>query len=135
MLHPAGKILLVPRYTRSMLRRNPNTLFVFGDNVARVGYGGQAAEARGEPNSVGIVTKLSPSKFFSDADFDIARPLVVKAFNRLGMHLQAGLNVVWPKDGVGTGLAQLPERAPEIWQGIEACREYLFLYADSVITE
>jgi hypothetical protein len=121
-----GSIRIVSRYTRLMIRRNPTILFVFGDNLARVGLGGQAAEARGEPNSVGIPTKSSPSVYFSDDMFDNARPAVVQAFNRLAMHLVSGGTIVWPADGVGTGLARLEEMAPEIHAGIERCREFLF---------
>lgn len=131
----SGKILVVNRYSRDMLRRNPKTLFVFGDNLARVGFGGQAAEARGEPNAVGIVTKLSPSKFLSDNDFEIVKGPIVQAFIRLATHVTAGGNIVWPADGVGTGLARLDQTAPSIFEGIEKCREHLFKYASSVIRE
>ncbi|KKL05458.1 hypothetical protein LCGC14_2605850, partial [marine sediment metagenome] len=47
--------------TRQMLRDEPDTLFVFGDNMQRRGLGGQAFAMRGEPNAVGIPTKIFPS--------------------------------------------------------------------------
>jgi hypothetical protein len=119
-------ITLVHRYTREMIQRNPNTLFVFGDNYARVGFGGQAQAARGEPNAVGIVTKMSPSRYCSDEDWDAVKPLIVRAFAKLAAHLEKGGNIVWPVDGVGTGLARLEEHAPEIASAIERCRLYLF---------
>lgn len=130
-----GKIQIIKRYTRDQIRRNPDSLFVFGDNLARAGYGGQAAEARGEPNSVGIPTKLSPGAFMSDLNWDIAKPPIVQAFSRLANHLSEGKTVVWPADGVGTGLAALPQVAPEIFEAIERCRETLFTMASSIETQ
>ncbi len=130
-----GNVILVKRYTRAMIQRNPDVLFVFGDNLARRGFGGQAAEARGEPNSVGIVTKMSPSRYLSDDNWLDVRDPIVEAFNRLRNHLVNGGTVVWPQDGVGTGLAELPTRAPLLDLAIEGCREYLFSFATSVTTQ
>ena len=56
--------------TRDMLRSEPRKIFLFGDNLARWGLGGQAKEMRGEPNAHGITTKRFPGidhkDFFSD---------------------------------------------------------------------
>lgn len=128
-----GRIHVVPIYRRETLRSQPNVLFVFGDNLARVGYGGQAKEARGEPNSVGIPTKISPSDYLTDADFYLVKEPIVKAFVLLGIHLRSGKDIVWPKDGVGTGLARLPELAPQIFEAIERCKEGLFSMANEII--
>ena len=57
-----GTITFQERITRADLRANPDTLYVFGDNMRRRGMGGQAAEMRGEPNAVGIPTKWRPSR-------------------------------------------------------------------------
>lgn len=115
--------------TRDMLRAEPGTLFVFGDNLLRVGLGGQAKEMRGEPNAVGIPTKKAPRNsddaFFSDEDFDTVKPELDAAFAVLEQHLSAGGRVVWPSDGVGTGFAALPSRAPAIWSYLEQRRTAL----------
>lgn len=129
---PRGNIVIVHRYNRAMIQRNPNTLFVFGDNLARRGFGGQAAEARGEPNVVGIVTKMSPSRYLTDDDVDAVRDAIVQAFHKLRNHLLAGGRVAWPADGVGTGLADLQNRAPLIALAIEGCRQHLFDFAGEV---
>lgn len=109
---------------RQMLKDNPNTLYVFGDNMIEQGYGGQAKEMRGEQNAVGIPTKnypgIKPQDYFSDDDFAIASAKIAKAFSLLFCHARGGGQIVWPFDGIGTGLAQLPERSPKIWQFIEA---------------
>lgn len=39
---------------RQDLKSNPNTQYLFGDNLKRSGFGGQAKEMRGEPNAIGI---------------------------------------------------------------------------------
>ena len=112
--------------TRKMLRDFPNTLFVFGDNMIARGLGGQAKEMRGEPNAVGIPTKIMPgmsyADFFRDEDYERAKPKIDAAFVRLFAHVAQGGDVVWPEDGIGTGLAELPKRAPRIWKLIEENR-------------
>lgn len=105
--------------TRSMLRDRPDDLFAFGDNLLRKGYGGQAKEMRGMPNAVGIPTKRMPGvreiDYFTDDDMAIANGPIRRAFDRLRGHMDAGGGVVWPEDGIGTGLADLPRRAPQIY--------------------
>lgn len=121
------------RYDRQTIKAMPQTLFVFGDNMARVGYGGQAASARGEPNTVGIPTKLHPAIYMSDEYFYDAKKQIVEAFVVLAQHLHQGKDIVWPMDGVGTGLARLPETAPQIFAAIERCKEGLFSMANEII--
>ncbi len=106
--------------TRRMLQVEPDALFVFGDNIERRGYGGQAREMRGEPNAVGIPTKAWPSmtegSFFTDSDLDLWLQESAPHRDRLLEHRG---KIVWPADGIGTGLAELQKRAPSIWQAIE----------------
>jgi hypothetical protein len=45
--------------TKEFLDNNPNAIFVFGDNLRRVGYGGAAA-LRDHPQTYGFITKRSP---------------------------------------------------------------------------
>jgi hypothetical protein len=112
--------------TREEMRLEPETLFVFGDNLERKGYEGQAAQMRGEPNAVGIPTKRLPSKkpeaYFSDADFDEVLEHLLFADFTLVDHLNKGGTVVWPEDGIGTGFAKLQKKAPKIWKKIEMMR-------------
>lgn len=132
----SGHVIIIDRYTRSLIKANPTTLFVFGDNLARVGFGGQAAEARGCPNAVGIPTKISPSEYIFDdmveADLDRFKIPIIQAFVILRQHLRSGGNIVWPKDGVGTGLARLPTTAPRLHKAIEGCKELVFADASSI---
>ena len=114
-------------------KANPTWLYVFGDNMARAGRAGQAI-IRDEPNAVGIPTKHAPSTadraYFEDADLQpkwahLDKPSPVKiaidaAFAKLAAHLEADGTVIFPADGVGTGMAQLQTRAPAILNYINA---------------
>jgi hypothetical protein len=102
--------------TRAMLRAEPEARFVFGDNVDRIGRGGQAAHMRGELNAIGVATKWAPENveraFFDDSYpcfYHLARDL-----NKVEWEVWDGRTVYLPKAGLGTGLAQLPERAPKL---------------------
>lgn len=102
---------------RSDLQNNPDVLYLFGDNLQRRGYGGQAKEMRGEPNAVGIATKnapgMKPGDFFSDEDITL-RYRIDDDLAPAYQHLRKGGLLVIPEDGLGTGLSQLPTRAPEL---------------------
>lgn len=109
--------------TRKNVRDQPSVLFVFGDNMQRRGLAGQAKAMRGEPNAIGVPTKWAPDtrqeSYFSDDDFEDVRPSIDAVFNRLRREIERGLDVVIPADGLGTGLADLPARAPRIHSYIE----------------
>jgi hypothetical protein len=100
--------------TAQMLMGEPETIFVFGDNLARWGKGGQAKVMRGYPNSVGLPTKASPRDFLVDGDLATVKEANAEAVQHLTNHLAKGGLVVWPKSGIGTGLAELEARAPKI---------------------
>ena len=112
-----------PHITHAMMQAEPEVLFVFGDNLVREGRGGQAKEMRGERNAIGIPTKRYPSmiawSFLSDENFvEWAResgPEICQLLAHEG-------KIVWPAAGIGTGLAELQQRAPLIWRTIEALR-------------
>ncbi|MCE4223369.1 hypothetical protein HCU64_06365 [Methylobacterium sp. C25] len=112
--------------TRDMLRAEPETLFVFGDNLERKGLGGQAREMRYEPNAVGIPTKREPGNwpgaFFDDTPWDAEDYLRArqKDVDRLEAHLRKGGTVVLPEGGLGTGLADLENRSPSVWKWLQA---------------
>jgi len=67
-----GRLLRWKWITREELQRHPELIFVFGDNMLRKGFGGQAKEMRGEPNAVGVPVKWRPSRdagaYFTDRD-------------------------------------------------------------------
>jgi len=102
---------------RSDLINNPNVLYLFGDNTKRRGLGGQAKEMRGEQNACGIATKALPSQmddsYFSDDTFLANAEIISGDFRRAFAHRETREMIVLPTDGLGTGLSELPERAPK----------------------
>ena len=99
--------------TRQDIRANRDKIFLFGDNLTGRGVGGQAKEMRGEENAIGIPTKKfpnnNPSAFFSDKELAVNIKAIDKAFGKI----PPDKIIVIPKAGLGTGLAQLQEKAPE----------------------
>jgi hypothetical protein len=102
---------------RDDLKKNLNVLFLFGDNDARRGMGGQAAEMRNEPNAVGIRTKVAPgrsdSDFWSDRAFNSNCAKIEEDLVRVRHHLRRGGIVVIPTDGIGTNRAEMEKRCPK----------------------
>lgn len=106
-------------YTRPLLQAHAEARFVFGDNCARVGRGGQAAACRDEPNAIGVATLYSPGAFYRAHD-PVALATVTHDLANVADAIAAGRIVYAPLDGLGTGLAQLPRHAPEIHRLIVA---------------
>lgn len=106
--------------TREMVRSEPNTLFLFGDNDQRTGLGGQAAAMRGEPNSVGVRTKAKPSMatdaMWSDANYSDNVKKIDADLEKVLAHKG---KVVIPEDGLGTGRARLKETAPRTFAHLQ----------------
>jgi len=110
--------------TREYVRANRDKLFLFGDNLERRGFGGQAAAMRGEPNAIGIPTKKSPSyrddAFFSDDEFEQNKASIDAAFAEIMRAITDSIRViVIPSDGLGTGRAQLERRAPRTFAHLQ----------------
>jgi hypothetical protein len=101
---------------REDLKRNPNILYMFGDNEKRAGLGGQAAEMRGETNAVGIRTKRAPGRddesYWSDRNLDANCAKIEEDLARVKGHLRRGGLVVLPIDGIGTNRADMEKRCP-----------------------
>lgn len=101
---------------RQDLRKEPDKFFVFGDNVRRTGLGGQAKEMRGEPNAIGVATKWFPGRESHDyfSDTKLCQDHVENDLFKIDTLLKAGKTIVVPRDGIGTGLSELPQRAPRL---------------------
>lgn len=81
--------------------------------------GGQAKSMRGEPNAIGLPTKRNPGVYLKDDDLPEVIQDSAAARMKLIDHVRQGGTVVWPLNGIGTGLSRLDERAPTIfafWQ-------------------
>lgn len=118
-----GKMIYQSRIYRADLQANPDIIYVFGDNAQRYGRGGQAGEMRGEPNAVGIATKWDirgkDSDFYSDSNWEGCTAQIREDWLPVYHHLQNGGIVVCPLDGLGTGLSELPTRAPRVYRYLQ----------------
>lgn len=122
-------IVVRERYTLTYVRNHKDTLFVFGDNSARVGAAGQAV-IREEPNSFGIATKRYPSmtgeSFFSDQEneFNIVNNDIAKLKAIFDSNMYAFVG--FPFNGLGTGLAKMPIFSPELYRHLNSTIEETF---------
>ena len=122
-------------YTPKLLATNPAKMFLFGDNVRRVGKGGQAA-IRDCRNACGVATKMTPTNdpdaFFRDATMHRHIRTVVEDLSYVAVHADR-CDIVVPitEDGhisLGLGLAALDVNSPTTYKLICA---YLDGLADS----
>jgi hypothetical protein len=110
-------VIYLRRFNREFLKAHPEARFVFGDNTIRQGFGGQAKECRGEPNAIGVATKalptMDPDAFFADTQANL--DVVLEDLREVEAAFKEGRQIYAPADGLGTGLAELPQRAPLIY--------------------
>lgn len=94
-------------------RAHPSTYYIFGDNLERKGTKGQAI-IRGEPNAIGIATKVKPAMddgaFFSDKHFDVNCTEIQHDFAKIPSGARVIVHI-----GIGAGRAQMPMRAPKTY--------------------
>ena len=109
-------VIYQKRICRDDLRRNPDAIYLFGDNEARTGLGGQAREMRAEPNAFGIATKKSPYEFWSDETFECNTFTMYGDYLKINRAKQKYKTIIIPSDGLGTGLAQLATCAPKTFE-------------------
>ena len=121
------RVIRQKRIYRQDMQYNKRCLYIFGDNLDRRGFGGQAKEMRGEPNAFGIATKRSishnyPQDYFFDNQLDTIT-ILEREFRVLDTYLEDRKDdydiIVIPLDGIGTGLAQLEQNAPNALAYIE----------------
>lgn len=106
-------------YSRQLCQQHPDLLWVFGDNAGRVGNGGQAV-IRPEPNAFGVATKRSVSEYMADG---VPRDMTTIGTDLANLEVQLARkhSVVLPvfnygATTLGTGLAELPMRAPTLYR-------------------
>ena len=107
---------------------NPHKLYIFGDNLIGVGKGGQAV-IRDCPNTFGVPTKRFPSMqedaFFSDRGREEEE--ICHCLSSLYNYYMTGVFykttyvgkksiLVFPSNGLGTGLSQMPTRSPKLYK-------------------
>ena len=98
-------------WTRASVKADTERYYLFGDNEAGTGKGGQAV-IRGLPNAFGIPTKRSPSEYWSDETFEDN----CRAIDAAWLTIPTDRPWVISHEGLGTGLSELPTRAPRTYQ-------------------
>lgn len=123
-------------WTRITARQYHDYIFIFGDNDIQQGLGGQAV-IRGELNAFGIPTKKLPAKkeeaFYNDDEYDINVQKIDAAIAIIVARLKTGRykGLIYPKDGLGTGLAQLNIKAPLTFKYLNKVITKLFKFVES----
>ena len=105
-------VILQSRIYRADLQANPAVIYVFGDNERRYGFGGQAKEMRGEHNAVGVATLKAPGLFWTEAEAQRQMAVIDADMKPLFAAAHLGRTIVFPLDGIGTGLSELERRSP-----------------------
>lgn len=112
-------VLYLDWIDRQMVRADPEARFLFGDNLRRFGMGGQAGAMRGEPNAIGVATKANPrmdgDSFFSDGVADYFHAISRDLYLVDKAVFFESRTVYAPAAGLGTGLSELPQRAPKLY--------------------
>lgn len=111
------------------LVENSNKIWIFGDNDLRIGRGGQAI-IRGLKNTIGIRTKKSPStshsSYYNDEEYEENCKNIFEDLLNIKSKLTEGYIIVFSKNGYGTGLALLQEKAPKTFIFLCECLKSLF---------
>lgn len=146
----AGKFIIVEGYSLALFNSNPEVLFVYEDNLDKVGFTGIEGYARKLTNTVAIPTKISATQHVFDED--IGKPVkgvdfkydgpygyiileIIRSFVKLRDHLKSGKNIAWPKEGVGMNASRLFITAPLLHRGIDEAKKIIMTEANSVIHE
>ncbi len=109
-------MLLVPLpITRAFIQANRDWTFVYSTNIYYTSSYGQASQAAGEPNTIGLPVrfrfcKSNMASLFSDDQFtDVLRPTLDNVFSAIRLKLPRVC--VFPK--IGEGASRLKEVAPK----------------------
>lgn len=110
------KVETMNKISVSVCSKNPDKIFVYGDNVIHKGKAGQAI-IRDCPNAFGVPTKRLPTMdhnaFFRDTIDD--KLAVARALTKLRLLAYNGKTIVFPSNGLGTGLADMGNTAPQLF--------------------
>lgn len=123
-------------YTKELVEQTTkDVIFLFGDNDERTGRGGQAKVMRDYQNdrAIGIRTKKAPnndeSSFYTDDEYEENIKKIGEDLMKVYRKVMEGKTIVIPSDGIGTGLSDLPNRAPKTFQYLRKKLKNLIAFA------
>lgn len=103
-------------WNEKIVKSNPDKIYVFGDNNLRTGKKGQSI-IRDCPNTIGLRTKKKPStstdSYYTDDEYSQNRSLIQEDVENIKWEMLTGKTIVFSSGGYGTGLSELPTRAPK----------------------
>lgn len=108
------------QYDIALCQANPDKLYVFGDNMYKMGTRGQAC-IRSAKNSIGITTKVFPSNkgdkpFFIDNSVDHAQVITDSIHEVLNKYKDGNYkSIVFSIHPLGSGNAQMKNRCPNLF--------------------
>lgn len=108
--------------TRAFIQAHRDWTFVYSTNVYYTSSYGQASQAAGEPNTIGVPVrfrfcKSNANSYFDDSQLDnVLRPILVDVFISIAKHLPNV--VVFPK--IGEGASRLKDKAPKTFAYIRS---------------
>ena len=94
-----------------------NYIFIYGDNDKHIGCKGQAI-IRYQKNAYGIPTKKYPAytiqSYYTDDEYELNVKKIDQSIDIILDVLKDStyIGIFLPQDGLGTGLADLPHKAP-----------------------
>lgn len=104
--------------TETEILNNPTILYIFGDNLLRKGYGGQARVCRGKSNTFGIRVKKepndNPNSFFTDREFFKLSDYIKEDIVQI-LKLSIEYKKIFILSNIGEGRARLLEKAPKLY--------------------
>ena len=112
-------------WTRDQVAEQSDKVFLFGDNtqdrtITKYVPSMTQAVIRGLDNAIGIDTKkdrgTEKSSYFTDEDFEEFKKQINEAIKQA---IDSGKIIVIPEGGIGTGKAQLKERAPKLYNYLQ----------------
>lgn len=127
-------ILVIEKWSVESVTKDSSTLYLFGDNNVGRGKGGQAI-IRGLPNAIGIPTKKNPGykseHYYTDLELKENIEKISSAIKKVQEKIvNDGYKcVALPKNGFGTGLANLLVKAPKTY---EQLNKLLFKFVEEI---
>lgn len=122
-------------WTPEIVQKNKQYMFIYGDNDKHFGKKGQAI-IRNEINAFGIPTKKYPSfnlnSYYTDDEFERNKLNINEAIDNIKTHLFLYEGIILPEDGLGTGLADLPNKAPRTYLYLQEQIKSLKLFVENV---
>ena len=105
--NPPIQVIWQSWITRDDLRANRDTIYVFGDNVAREGLRGLAREMRHEPNAHPISISWEPFRPFTPSTAPAAIEQINQDFRDLNARYPK--TIVWPLSGLIPEFITVPD--------------------------